>query len=109
MIKFRHTKTMRNKHPETKGDTMTTAIVNTPQQQQFEDAFSLVRNPADWKAPIRAWVPSSRIAVTLDAVEYYTATRPAITDTHRAGDLLDAERFYLIEADGYRLGPAGDH
>tara|TARA_Y100000310_G_scaffold106895_1_gene105346 strand:- start:822 stop:1103 length:282 start_codon:yes stop_codon:yes gene_type:complete len=65
----------------------------------------------DWKDPIR-WSASesalrhieSAFAVTLadmvEAIAFFTATRATVT---WADDVAH------IEADGYRMGPAGDH
>lgn len=62
-------------------------------------AFDRVRQPGDWKAPIRAMIDRADLAVTAEAVEYFTATELRVLTDH--GDQL------VIEADGYRAGPAG--
>jgi hypothetical protein len=71
-------------------------------QPMREELFRLVANPVDWKAPIDTLVPTKTdLAMLVDAIEFFTATKPIIT---YAG--LDG--FHVV-AVGYRAGPAGDH
>jgi hypothetical protein len=70
--------------------------------KDLEAAFHLVQNPADWRAPIAVWVNGEAVNLTVAAIEFFTATNPRVS--------LDAVRMrYLIESEGYRNGPAGDH
>lgn len=82
-----------------------------------EAAFALVdpssRPGADWKARIAALVTDTQLAaagVTIDqvnaAIEFYTATKPTTT---REKIAPTGEPGYLVLADGYRAGPAGDY
>jgi hypothetical protein len=67
---------------------------------ELRQAFTLVHDPADWKAPIAAWVQGELVNVTVEAIEFFTAT-PATVQ-------LDVERMlYLVTSVGYRAGPAG--
>ena len=73
-------------------------------QEQLEKAFSAVQNKVDWKAPIIAWVNMADLAVTLIAIEYFTATKGKVVMVEpRFGNHVK------VEANGYRNGPAGDH
>lgn len=71
---------------------------------QLREIFDAVSDPDDWKGPIRALIPASGHGVVDAAVEFFTATRISVTD----GPEVGTGRI-LIEADGYRAGPAGDH
>jgi hypothetical protein len=69
-------------------------------QPMREYYFDLVANPADWKAPIDAVVPiKTDLAMLVDAIEWFTATKPTIT-------YAGADGFH-VAAIGYRAGPAG--
>ena len=68
---------------------------------ELKDAFDDVANAADWKGPIRATVGLDMLAVTLLAVEFFTATRCEIV---RVSDVVAGA--VEIRADGYRAGPA---
>jgi hypothetical protein len=70
--------------------------------KDLEAAFSLVQDPKDWRAPIAVWVNGEAVNLTVAAIEFFTATTPTVS--------LDPVRMkYLIESEGYRNGPAGDH
>jgi hypothetical protein len=69
---------------------------------RFEDAFSQVQDPDDWKAPIDTVVDARQdLELVRQAIVYFTATVPTFSD---AGDGQ-----VRVQADGYRMGPAGDH
>lgn len=70
--------------------------------EELGAAFTAVHDPADWKKPIDALVKDDKLALTLLAVEFYTATKPIVLHRH------DVETVHIF-ADGYRNGPAGDH
>lgn len=68
----------------------------------LERAFSAVHDPDDWKAPIEVWVAGEAVLAVCEAIRFYTATEPKVA--------LDVTRMrYLVTAEGYRAGPAGDH
>ena len=68
----------------------------------LKEAFDRVCDPADWKAPIAAWCAGEAVLLLTEAIEYFTATKPRVS--------LDIARMrYLVESEGYRNGPAGDH
>ena len=70
--------------------------------KDLEAAFDLVKDPTDWRAPIAVWVNGEAVNLTVAAIEFFTATNPRVS--------LDTVRMrYLIESEGYRNGPAGDH
>lgn len=66
----------------------------------MEDAFKLVANKDDWRAPIKAVIRPGDFDRCKKAVEYYTATE--LTKRYDPDTGL-----YIVEADGYRNGPAG--
>jgi len=82
----------------------------TPVAETFEGfpigdlsaAFDAVKDPADWRAPIRARIAVADYAITAAAIEFYTAT-PTRTRATAADGTVE------ISSIGYRRGPAGDH
>ena len=73
-------------------------------QDQLSQAFDAICDPADWKAPIAAWVSGEGVNLAVAAIQHFTATTPSV-----AACLNQAPIRYLIESVGYRMGPAGDH
>lgn len=66
---------------------------------------------SDWKAEINVFVPYEKMRAigafsheVSDSIVYMTATVPA-----EFQDTRDGERGVRFEAEGYRMGPAGDH
>ena len=78
----------------------------TDRIEQFRKAFEKVQDRRDWKAPIETVVPLAEADLTLDAIEFYTATRGRLVKLEY---LPDGRMGVLLKADGYRAGPAGDH
>jgi len=73
---------------------------------ELADAFHKVCDCQDWKAPISAWIFAEDVPLVLAAIEFFTATKGKLVESH----LTNENRVEcLIKADGYRLGPAGDH
>lgn len=72
-------------------------------RQELNDAFNMVHNPEDWKARINKVIPGHPVTKqkVAEAIMFYTATTATFTN-------LDDGRA-LVQADGYRRGPAGDH
>jgi len=71
--------------------------------EQLAAAFDRVRNPRDWKAPIRAVIPAAERPVVEKAVVWFTDTVPEFVADPEATERL------VVSAPGYRLGPAGIH
>lgn len=67
-------------------------------------AFSRVCDPDDWRAPISAWVSAGTIDVVIAAIEFFTATEPKVAGL---GVMVGKPGMVLVEAVGYRAGPAG--
>ena len=68
----------------------------------LREAFDAVCDPDDWKAPLCASVRGEAVMVAVAAIEFYVGETPKVslnTNTMR----------YLVESQGYRNGPAGDH
>jgi len=69
----------------------------------IEKVFTRMQNPADWKAPLLAWIPADAFQIAAVACEFYTATELKVT-----GGPQPITGRILVEAAGYRAGPAGD-
>lgn len=69
--------------------------------EQLASAFDRVRDPRDWKAPIRAVIPVAERPIVEQAVRWFTETEP------RFEAVPDQTDRVLVVAPGYRLGPAG--
>lgn len=75
-------------------------------QPALEAAFTRVRNPQDWKAEIN-WtgiLTSAEAALTLEAIEHFTATRARIRYLREPA--AEGRALVQVQADGYRRGPA---
>ncbi len=68
---------------------------------QLASAFDRVRDPRDWKAPIRAVIPEEQRLVVEHAIRWFTDTEPVFLPGPGAG------RELVVLAPGYRLGPTG--
>ena len=83
-------------------DTHTAADGAVYRIADLETAFRAVCDPDDWKAPIAAWCCGEAVLPICEAIRFYTATDPKVE--------LDTNRMrYLVNSEGYRAGPAGDH
>jgi len=76
-------------------------------KEELSSAFDSVKDASDWRSPIRADVPSSKIDVVVAAIRYYTATDPEVSPSVAFGRTWP-DRFNISSV-GYRMGPAGDH
>jgi len=85
---------------------MTASVAYDPERltgcrlEQLATAFDRVRNPRDWKAPIRAVIPVAERPVVEEAVLWFTDTVPVFAAAPGETDRL------VVMAPGYRLGPA---
>lgn len=85
---------------------MTASVACNPQQEtgfrldELASAFDRVRNPRDWKAPVRAEIPASARAVTEQAILWFTDTLPEFEASPEHPGRL------TVTARGYRMGPA---
>jgi len=70
--------------------------------EQLAAAFDRVRDPRDWKAPIRSVIPVEERDLVEKAVLCFTNTTPAFEVAPGETDRL------VVTAPGYRDGPAGD-
>ena len=81
--------------------------------------YGLTGSRGDWKDPIFALVTDDELTaaeVTISDVEeaiiHYTATVPRVTRERIKGTLrisyVDGCSGYMVQAEGYRAGPAGD-
>jgi hypothetical protein len=69
--------------------------------EEMVEAFDLVADPDDWKAPVDGFIDEVDLVAVAAAVTYFTATVARATPGPIPGR-------YHITADGYRAGPAGD-
>jgi hypothetical protein len=71
-------------------------------KQQLSDAFDLIKDQDDWKAPISANIPVDKFEVAAAACTFYTSTHLFYEEADELGT-------FDVSATGYRMGPAGDH
>jgi len=64
--------------------------------------FDRVADPEDWRGPIRCWIPHDLFKAAAAAVEFFTCTELKVVAGPQA-----LTGCILVEADGYRNGPAG--
>lgn len=86
-----------------------TPIFNGRTEKELHEAFAVVRNPRDWKAPIDIdliGIAPEEAGKYLDAIVFFTATEATARATPSG---IPGVRATKIKALGYRLGPAGDH
>jgi hypothetical protein len=70
------------------------------QVRALREVFERICDPVDWKAPIHCACTGEALHAVVTAIQYFTATTPAIG--------LDVETMtYYIASEGYRAGPAG--
>ncbi len=87
---------------------MTASVAYDPERmtgfrlEQLAGAFDRVRNPRDWKAPIRAVIRADERLVVEKAVLWFTETTPEFVPASGGSERL------VVRALGYRRGPAGD-
>lgn len=93
-----------------------------PEESAANRAFCLVSpdewKRGDWKDTIHAVLLASDLetaGVTIDevaaAIEFFTSTKAKVTETTLSGNFrteFPNPKLYVVEADGYRRGPAGD-
>jgi hypothetical protein len=70
-------------------------------REELEKAFEKVHPPDDWKGRVGGFVEDKDLKVTVEAVIFYTATKPEVTP-------IIPGHLYLVVSEGYRMGPAGD-
>lgn len=66
-----------------------------------EEAFALIENPNDWRAPIDAVIEAKDFDRCVRACEFFTSTELEKVEELHYG------KFYRVTAVGYRNGPAG--
>lgn len=77
--------------------------MNNKKCELLREAFQLVQDNEDWKNPINKQVKlPDHISVedVLEAISHYTAT---------IGNCMPCGDEYIFIAEGYRMGPCGDH
>jgi hypothetical protein len=67
---------------------------------QLNGTFDLIKDRTDWKNPISVKIPAQYTDVVIASIEFFTATTPIV--------YCDGE-YRVVESEGYRRGPAGDH
>lgn len=83
------------------------------ESQELKKYFELVQNKEHWKNPIDSYCTASELNKVYEAIRFFTGTEPTFNyvgpifgneNRFKKGDLI-----FKVRADGYRLGPAGDH
>jgi len=73
----------------------------------LKKCFDVMADPNDWKAPICAMISpeawSSAAGIIAESIEFFTATKASCSMVETAYGYR-----VVVEADGYRNGPAGD-
>lgn len=69
--------------------------------------FAKMHDPADWKAPIAVWMSGESVSPACSAIRFMTATEPQVS--YSAERHAITTRAFLVQSEGYRNGPAGDH
>lgn len=78
-------------------------------EKELSDAFNMVKDDEHWKNPISKTlhnVSFEQLVVVKKAVQFYTATEAKVQLFKITGPETVNAR---VSADGYRVGPAGDH
>lgn len=82
-------------------------------REELKEAFDKVKAKTHWKDPIKSWCLAKDKDVIYEAVIYYTATVPEFSSfrtlNKRWRGFNVGDEICFVTADGYRLGPAGDH
>jgi len=83
-------------------------------QEQLEQGFKLVQPKTHWKDPIRKWCKVEEIDLITESVIHFTGTVPNFGDSHVVwnqpwGRFKKGNEICICVADGYRMGPCGDH
>lgn len=66
---------------------------------QLKEAFEKVQDKEHWKNPINAVIAKADLAITAEAIEYYTSTSPEVVEEYEDGTI----KIYAL---GYWGGPA---
>ena len=68
----------------------------------LRDAFNVLHDPADWRAPIDVYVDPRSAQFAVASIVFMTATKPIKT-------LVETPNGYRVrvQSEGYRNGPAG--
>jgi len=85
-----------------------TELLGGYSEAELRLAFDRVCNASDWKAPIRNAVSATELAITLYAIEFFTATKAKARPISLLCGVAGSVPGYVVEAAGYRAGPAGD-
>jgi hypothetical protein len=64
--------------------------------------FDAVCDPNDWKGPLTAVCTGEMVMATVAAIEFYCGCTVRV-------NLNSEKMLYVVQADGYRNGPCGDH
>ncbi len=69
-------------------------------EAQLNTAFDKVADPADWRNPIYEVIDRDAVAVTVAAIQHFTAAAVEVKD-------LEWNDEFMVSSVGYRMGPAG--
>jgi hypothetical protein len=69
---------------------------------EIRKVFDAMADPDDWRAPIEAWIDHKLFGIAAVATEFFTCTELKVI-----GGPEPLTGRILVQADGYRNGPAG--
>jgi len=75
-------------------------------QEQLSQAFDKVKDAKDWKSEIKAVIEKTEDMVLIqEAIIHFTGTIANFTKLRKGPN----KGKILVTAEGYRMGPCGDH
>jgi hypothetical protein len=77
-------------------------------QEQLEMAFNKVKPITHWKDPINRIIEAKDKDIIAAAIIHFTATEPVFSELENT-NAVNKNLWLRVQADGYRMGPAGDH
>jgi hypothetical protein len=77
-------------------------------QEELEVAFNKVKSLTHWKDPINKIIDVKDKDVVERAIIHFTATIPTFHKLRNVNK-VNKDLWLRVTADGYRMGPAGDH
>ena len=80
----------------------------------LKEAFDKVCDPDDWKDTVVGFIKPEEFDVVNEAVIFYTGTTLEQLPNDQVTEFFDSpdrvpDGMILVYADGYRMGPCGDH
>ena len=74
-------------------------LMDSMTSDEHEATFNEVRDPEDFRGPIRVILAADKVARAVASILFYTATCDEPID--------NGDGTFIVTSDGYRMGPAG--